>query len=296
MITSPTFIEHFIPAEDGLMLYVRDYGSDNPVAANAPPVVCLAGLSRNSRDFHPLALHLSTSISPPRRVIAMDYRGRGLSERDPDSSHYNLAIEAADVVHICGKLGIEKADFIGTSRGGLILHLLGASHPMLLNRIVLNDIGPVIELAGLLHIRDYLTGPKLFSTWDEVSDSLKTVHGAAFPALASGDWDEMAHALYRRQGDYIVADYDPALAETLKSLSADTPVADIWSLFDGLKPFPLLIIRGENSTILSIETAKDMMNRHPKAALFLAAGQGHAPLLHADGPREAITSFLKMRA
>lgn len=292
---NPTFIEHFIPANDGLMLYARDYGSDNPATANAPPVVCLAGLSRNSRDFHPLAVHLSSSSPAPRRVIAVDYRGRGFSERDPDSSRYQLTVEAADVVHVCATLGIDKADFIGTSRGGLILHLLAASHPALLNRVILNDIGPVIELAGLLHIRDYLANPKQFSTWGEVSSSLKEVHGPAFPVLTRDDWDEMAHALYRQHGDHIVADYDPALAEPLKALTMDTPLADIWPLFEGLKPFPLLLIRGENSTILSSETAQEMINRHPNAALFSAAGQGHAPLLHVEGAREAIEGFLEMR-
>ena len=287
------FTEHFIAADDGLVLYARDYGGDNPIASRQLPLVCLAGLSRNSRDFHQLALHLSSHASSPRRVVAVDYRGRGLSDRDPDSSHYQLPVEANDVVRVCSALGVEKADFIGTSRGGLILHLLATSHPALLNRVVLNDIGPVIELAGLLHIRGYLSDPPRFRQWKDVAGHLKTLFGATFPALSQQDWNGMAEALYRMPGADITADYDPALADALKDLTPGVVLPDIWPLFEGLKPFPLLIIKGENSTILSSETAAEMIKRHPDARGFLAKDQGHAPLLHLDGPREALDRFFQ---
>jgi pimeloyl-ACP methyl ester carboxylesterase len=291
-LAQPVFTEHFIPAEDGLMLYARDYNSADLSAAGLPTVVCLAGLSRNSRDFHRFAVSLSSNGPHARRVVAIDYRGRGLSERDPDSSHYQLPVEAADVAHICAALGIGKADFIGTSRGGLILHLLAASNPTLLNRVVLNDIGPVIELTGLLNIRDYLSSHRQFDDWEDISLYLAHLHGAAFPALSRQDWDEMAQALYRRQGDAIVADFDPALVNGFKDLTLETQLADLWALFEGLKPFPLLILRGENSGLLTMETALEMAHRHPDATLLEVEGQGHAPLLHFSGPRQAIERFL----
>jgi pimeloyl-ACP methyl ester carboxylesterase len=286
------FTENFVTTEDGLSLYVRDYGNDRPGVQTRLPVVCLAGLSRNSRDFHELAIHLSRRTLQPRRVITLDYRGRGRSDWDRDSGRYQLPVEAQDVVAICTTLNVDKADFIGTSRGGLILHLLAVSNPTLLNSVVLNDIGPVIELSGLLRIRDYLTATNHVLEWNDAVEHLKHLHGAAFPALKGDDWATMAHAIYRQNGREIVPDYDPALAGTLRDLKADTPFPDLWPLFDRLTTVPLLVIRGERSTILSEDTVKEMIHRHPNAKSVIAKGQGHAPLLHLEEPMQAIEQFL----
>jgi len=154
------FLARTIAAEDGLKLYVRDYACSEATAHNRPPVFCLPGLTRNSRDFHQLALLLSQGSLGPHRVITLDARGRGLSERDPDKSHYNLAVEAQDVLTVCAALDISQAIFIGTSRGGLVLHILAASRPDILKAVILNDIGPVLEKTGLADIRDYKSRPE----------------------------------------------------------------------------------------------------------------------------------------
>jgi len=275
-----SFEGRYFSAGDGLQLYARDYGHDDPRTQQSLPVVCLPGLSRNSRDFHLLATQLSTHPEKPRRVVALDYRGRGFSAWDPDKSHYQLPVEAQDVLTACAVLDISQAIFIGTSRGGLILHLLAAMRPALLRGVVLNDIGPVIEVAGLLLIRQYLEAQPRLHTWEEAIENLRRVHGASFPALDSSDWKDMAEAIFRLKDEAIGADFDPALIEPLRSVDANTPIADLWPLYEGLKSVPLMTIRGENSTILSPATFAEMAERHPGMKSVTAQGQGHAPLLH----------------
>ncbi len=290
--TNGSFTERFFPASDGLQLYAREYGHDNLQAKATLPIVCLAGLSRNSRDFHLLAEQLSTHPQKPRRVVALDYRGRGFSAWDPDKSHYQLAVEAEDVLTACAVLDVAQAIFIGTSRGGLILHLLAAMRPALLRGVILNDIGPVVETTGLMLIRQYLEAQPVLHSWKEAAESLKGVHGASFPALDEVDWDDMAKAIFREKHGMIVADFDPALVEPLKSINENSPMADLWTLYEGLKPVHLMTIRGENSAILSPATFAEMAKRHPQMRLVTAIGQGHAPLLHRPDLFAEIRGFI----
>ncbi|WP_428428045.1 alpha/beta fold hydrolase [Pararhizobium sp.] len=290
--TKTSFREYRFSASDGLQLYARDYGHDDLRTAAALPVVCLPGLSRNSRDFHLLATALSTHPEMPRRVIALDYRGRGFSDWDTDKSRYQLPVEAEDALTACANLDITRAIFIGTSRGGLILHLLASMRASLLAAVVLNDIGPVIEITGLLQIRQYLEAQQSLQSWEEAVENLKRVHGAAFPALEEVDWRDMADAIYRQKNGMIVADFDPALIEPLKSMNADTAVPDLWALYQGFQAIPLMVIRGENSSILSQATFAEMGQRHPGMRSVTAAGQGHAPLLHRPDMFAEITAFI----
>ncbi|HTO32249.1 MAG TPA: alpha/beta hydrolase [Pararhizobium sp.] len=275
------FEERFFTASDGLRLYARDYGHADD--RKDLPIVCLPGLSRNSRDFHRLALQLSTQAERPRRVVTFDYRGRGRSEWDADTGRYALSVEADDVLTGCAALDVQQAIFIGTSRGGLITHLLAAMRPAILRGVILNDIGPVIEIAGLLQIRLYLEARPVLHSWEDAVDNLQRVHGPAFPALDPSDWTDMAHAIFTEKDGMIVADFDPSLIEPLRSLDENAQIPDIWSLYEGLKPIPLMTIRGENSPILSEATFIEMKARHPGMKTVTAAGQGHAPLLH--GPK-----------
>ena len=152
--------------------------------------------------------------------------------------------------------------------------------PALLAAAVLNDIGPVIETAGLLQIRHYLEAQQVLKSWEEAAESLKRVHGAAFPALDDMDWTDMAEAIFRQTNGMIVADFDPALIEPLRSLDKDTQIPDLWELYEGFQAIPLMVVRGENSSILSQATLTEMGQRHPDIKSVTAVGQGHAPLLH----------------
>lgn len=285
--TATAFNDHFIQAKDGLKIFVRDF------AANiaGPPVICLPGLTRNHRDFTQIALLLSQG-SVPRRVLCLDLRGRGLSDRDADPSHYNVLTEMDDVVTVMDALQISVADFIGTSRGGLILHFMAAMHANRIRRVVLNDIGPVLEKQGLIQIKDYLSrddGPR---RWEDCAAYLQKVHGASFPTLPPEEWEAMAMALYRDENGVPVADYDHAIAAQISGIDFNQPIPDLWAQYQALVQFPLLIVRGENSALLSKSCCDMMVERNSSAQCMTAADQGHAPLLHIQPIPDAIMGFL----
>jgi pimeloyl-ACP methyl ester carboxylesterase len=286
------FVVRTISAPDGLRLHTRDYGRDDSATSSLPPVVCLPGLTRNSRDFHQLALLLSRDPIAPRRVITLDARGRGLSAWDDDKSHYNLAVEAQDVLATCAALDILKAIFIGTSRGGLVLHLLAASHSDILKAVILNDIGPVLEKEGLGDIRDYLNRDRKPVDWNEAVEILQENHGCAFTTLTEDDWRDMARAIYTCTDGKIVADFDPAIATQMKSLDLEAPLPDLWPQFEAFQSIPLMVIRGENSKLLTTATIEEMARRHPGMTAKIAVGQGHAPILHLGDIPVAIQHFL----
>lgn len=289
MSSDQGFSDFFYAAPDGLKLHARIYGE---TASGRWPVVCLPGLTRNSRDFHALALHLSTRAKNPRKVIAFDYRGRGQSAHGPDVSTYNVGIEAGDVLAGLAALGIEDAAFIGTSRGGLIIHVLGAMRPSVLKAIVLNDIGPVIEAAGLAHIRSYVERAPKPKTHAEAISAQRSVHGSDFPALIDADWDRMVRALYRQTDAGLMPDFDPKLADTLANLDLTQPLPSLWPQFEALATIPMLAIRGANSKLLSAGTVDQMRKRHPDIETITVAGQGHAPFLETGGLPDSIAAFL----
>jgi pimeloyl-ACP methyl ester carboxylesterase len=281
--------DFFYAAPDGLRLHARIYGEAN---GGVWPVVCLPGLTRNARDFHELALYLSSRANRPRKVVAFDYRGRGRSDHDPDIGHYNVGVEASDVLAGLADLDIEQAAFVGTSRGGLIVHVLGALKPAVLKAIVLNDIGPVIEAEGLAHIRSYLDRAPKPKTFDEALESQRRVHGAGFPALTDADWGRMVRAICRDTGSGWVPDFDPALVDTLAGIDFTKPLPDLWPQFDALAAIPMLAIRGGNSRLLSAATLQEMQKRHAGMETITVDGQGHAPFLETGGLPEAIAAFL----
>ncbi|MBN9550999.1 MAG: alpha/beta hydrolase [Alphaproteobacteria bacterium] len=283
------FSDFFYASQDGLRLHARVYGGAD---AAGWPVVCLPGLTRNARDFHEFALHLSSEAPQPRRVVAFDYRGRGQSDYDPDSSHYNVGVEAGDVLAGLAALGIEQAAFIGTSRGGLIIHVLGALKPAMLKAIVLNDIGPVIDVEGLAHIRNYLDPAPKPKTFAEAVEAQRRVHGTDFPTLTDADWARMVAAICRETEAGWVPDFDPALVETLAGVDFSKPLPDFWAQFDALAAIPLLAIRGANSKLLSVATLGEMRGRHPGMESITVEGQGHAPFLETGGLPGKIAAFL----
>ncbi|MFS8115907.1 alpha/beta hydrolase [Rhizobium jaguaris] len=286
------FVVRTISAPDGLRLYARDYSGGNSATSNLPPIVCLPGLTRNSRDFHQLALLLSRDSIAPRRVITLDARGRGSSAWDDDKSHYNLVVEAQDVLATCAALDIPKAIFIGTSRGGLVLHMLAASQPDILKAVILNDIGPVLEKEGLVDIRDYLNRGRKPTDWSEAVEILQENHGRSFTALTEDDWRDVARAIYTITDGKVVADFDPAIPAQMESLDFEAPLPDLWPQFDAFQNIPLMVIRGENSKLLTTATLEEMGRRHPGMTAKIAVGQGHAPILHLWDIPAAIQHFL----
>ncbi|MCB1418092.1 MAG: alpha/beta hydrolase [Notoacmeibacter sp.] len=277
------FTEHAFSAADGLKLYARVYGEDGHAAL---PAICLPGLTRNSRDFHELALALSSDPKSPRKVICFDFRGRGRSAHDPDWKNYNVITEANDVLAGLAALGVSHGIFIGTSRGGLVMHVLGGMRPGVMKAGILNDVGPVIEGDGLTQIRSYLERAPKPATWDDARKIQSAVLAEPFPALSEADIDRMTRAIYRDENGKPVPDYDPNLLKTLTSVDLSKPLPELWPQFVGLTAMPLMAIRGANSRLLSEQTVDKMRDFCPALEVITVAGQGHAPLLETgDLPR-----------
>ncbi|WP_291002417.1 alpha/beta hydrolase [Hoeflea sp.] len=281
----------YFSASDGLKLHAADYGRHDPATRGRLPVVCLPGLTRNTRDFHDLALILSRDEKAPRRVVSFDYRGRGRSGWDKDPSRYTIVVEAEDLLSGMAALGLEHAIFIGTSRGGLIMHVLAATRPGIMAAGVLNDIGPVIEGAGLAQIKAYLSRTPRPKTWDDAAQILAEAHSKSFSALTEADWADFARAIYVEKAGKLVPDYDPALLDGLKGVDLNTPLPTLWPQFEGLGGMPLMALRGEHSTLLSEKTLTDMKARVPSLQTVTIPGHGHAPILHLSGIPQILRDF-----
>ncbi len=289
--TVEAYAECYVSSGDGLRLFARDYG---PRAASALPVVCLPGLARTSADFHDLALALSQDEERPRRVLALDYRGRGRSDHDRDWRNYEIKRELDDVLQVLTAAGVHEAAFVGTSRGGLITMAIAAARPALIRGAVLNDIGPVIEAKGLVRIRGYvgkLPQPKDFP---QAAEILRHLLSAQFPSLSPEEWLHFARATWREADGRLVLAYDPALMKTMEAVDLEAPLPPLWHLFEGLKRVPVLVLRGANSDILSAETLAAMAKAHPRLTAVTVPGQGHAPLLTGQDLIERIKRFIAM--
>ena len=281
----------YFSASDGLKLHAADYGRHDTATGGRLPVVCLPGLTRNTRDFHDLAMILSRDDKAPRRVVSFDYRGRGRSAWDKDSARYTIVIEAEDVLSGMAALGLEHAIFIGTSRGGLIMHALAAMRPGVMAAGVLNDIGPVIEGAGLAQIKAYLSRTPRPASWDDAARILAEAHSKSFSALSDADWADFARAIYIEKAGKLTPDYDPALLDGLKGVDLATPLPTLWPQFEGLGRMPLMALRGEHSALLSPQTLIEMKARVPALEAVTVPGHGHAPILHLSGIPQILREF-----
>ena len=283
-MTTPTPISRFFTSKDGLRLHMKDWGAASP----ALPVVCLPGLSRTAADFDTLAARLS----PTRRVVALDYRGRGLSDRDPDWKHYDLFVENIDILTVLEASGIEAAIFVGTSRGGLHTMLLTGTRPQLLRAVVLNDIGPVLEVEGLRRIQSYVGKLPRPNSWAGAVEIAKGIMGAHFTGLSEADWEAYARQTFEETQAGFSPRYDAAIMKAFAQMDLDKPIPALWPQFEALAPVPVLAIRGENSDLLSPQTLAEMARRHPHFKAMTVPGQGHAPLLRDEPTLATIEAFI----
>jgi pimeloyl-ACP methyl ester carboxylesterase len=285
----PGFTSHFIATQDGLKLFVRSYGTPG---SNHLPVFCLHGLARTSADFHPLAVALSGDAANPRQVFALDYRGRGRSDYDPNPANYNVGVELNDVLTVLSALDIGPAVFIGTSRGGILTMLLASVRPDVLAGAVLNDIGPVIEPQGLMRIKGYVGNLSQPASFEEAAEMLRRLFGAQFTSLTADDWRAFAQRTFAARDGKLVASYDPALAQGLAALDIDELQPPLWPQFDALASVPVMVVRGENSDLLSPNTVAAMRQRRPDLQVVEVPGQGHAPFLMEDDMIARIGQFI----
>ena len=270
-----------IALHDGLVMRFRDYAGGELAR---PPLLCLHGLTRNSTDFAELA----GRYSPRFRVIAPDFRGRGLSDYDPQPARYNPLTYANDVVHLLDEIAIDRAIFVGTSLGGLVTMAMTAIAPGRIAGAILNDIGPELSQAGLVRIMSYVGKDVRFTSWDEAADAIAGNHGRL---PAGHDWHAMARRLCREEAGEISYDYDMAIAVPFTA-GGPTPKVDMWPLFVALAEKPLLVVRGENSDLLSREAMDNMKQAAPTARFSEVRGVGHAPSLSEPDAAAAIEAFL----
>jgi pimeloyl-ACP methyl ester carboxylesterase len=279
----------FVSAPDGLRLHVRDYGLP---AKSTVPVVCLPGLTRTTADFEELAPALAYA-KLPRRVIAIDSRGRGQSAYDSDPKHYNLAIELADVVAVLTALQIGPAVFVGSSRGGILTMLLAVAQPGAIAGAVLHDIGPGIEAAGVARIKSYVGTLPRPRNFPEGAEILRQLFEAQFPKLPPEQWFGAARRTWKTDHGTLVPTYDVRLASTLAEFDVDRPMPPLWNEFDALARVPILVIRGANSDILSADTVNAMHARQPGLESIEVPDQGHVPLLEGAELLRRIAAFIE---
>lgn len=267
---------------DGLSLHYEDEGT-------GAPVLCLAGLTRNSADFQFLLPHLAGY-----RVIRLDYRGRGQSDHAPDPMSYNILREAQDAVELLDHLGLGRTALIGTSRGGLVGMAIAHTHPGRLSGVVLNDIGPEVAAEGLERIMDYVGREPELPDLDTAADALKHVHEAAFPGVPRARWRAQAEAMFaERPGGGLALRYDARLREALIGQAGTGEAPDLWLLFDALRPLPLAAIRGANSDLLGAQTLAAMQARHPGLIAATVPDRGHVPFLDEPEALAAIRALLE---
>ncbi|WP_298820187.1 alpha/beta hydrolase [uncultured Roseibium sp.] len=285
--------EFFWKSPDGLTLAGREWPptpNANEMHKAPIPVLCLPSLSRNTRDFNEISNFLQRK---GHRVIALDYRGRGQSDWDPDWQNYALPIEEKDIDAAIDHLKLKRFALFGTSRGGLHALVLGLRYPAdRMAAVIFNDVGPHIEMRAIHRIAATLGHNMTSATLDGIADVLARTLGPQFPVFGKEDWLKMAAQLASERNGEFVMDYDPALARQFASLDDAAPVPDLWPLYENLSDRPVLILRGEHSDLLSTETCKRMLDVHPNSQLKTINGQGHAPVLWEPDTHETVSEFL----
>lgn len=289
-LTPPlAFAERRWTSADGLSLYARDYA-----AAAGPaklPVIAIHGLTRNSADFETIAPMIAQS---GRRVLALDIRGRGQSDRAPDPMTYQPLTYAQDVLALMTDLGVERAVFLGTSMGGLITMALAAIRSKVIAATIINDVGPEVAKEGLARIAAYAGQPVEIGNWADAAAYAKRLNEVALPHYTDADWAAFARRTFRIGTEGTpVPDYDPDIMAPIRAAGAKALVPNLWPMFSRLaKGRPVLLVRGATSDLLSPEIAAKMTRRAPKMDVVEVPGVGHAPMLDEAEAKAAIFPFL----
>jgi pimeloyl-ACP methyl ester carboxylesterase len=277
------YADGYFTVSDGLRLHYRDYAG----SSDRPPLLCLPGLTRNTRDYAAFA----ERYSPGHRVLALEFRGRGQSDYDPQPERYNPLTYAGDTLQLLDHLGVERAIFVGTSLGGLVTMAVAVMAPQRIAGAILNDVGPDLTQEGLDRIRSYLGKDTRFASWEEAGDLLARNNKNLPEHYTRHDWVDMAKRVCREENGEIRFDYDMAIVKPFETSGA-TPNIDMWPLFAALAQKPLLVVHGEKSDLLSAEAAAKMQAAAPDARFAMVHGVGHAPELTEPEAVAAIDAFL----
>jgi len=275
-------------SRDGLSLFARDYAGGSGQARL--PLVCLHGLTRNSKDFEEVAPRLAAA---GRRVLVPDIRGRGRSDRDPDPRNYRPSTYARDVLALLDRLGIARAVFIGTSMGGIITMAIAALRRRAIAAAVLNDVGPEIGRGGIERILSYAGKSAGVGDWREAADYVRRINAVAFPCNSDSDWAAFARRTFREEGGRPVLDYDPAIMAPLSKGPPKTRSLAASLLFRRLaRSRPTLLVRGALSDLVTRDIADRMKRSAPGMKVAVVPEVGHAPMLTEPEAASAIDEFL----
>lgn len=274
-------VTHRIAAGDGLRLFVRDHapGADGPV------LLCLPGLTRNGKDFADFAAR----YAGPRRVVTIDYRGRGESAWDPDWRDYTGPVYVDDIGHVLIALGIHRVVAVGTSLGGLLAMGMAVARPACLAGAVLNDIGPEFTAGSIAHILDYVENPPVHDDWDAAARALQRTF-PDLPAEKPEEWLRLARNTYRPDADgRLIADWDPAIAKPARHARS---LPNHWPLFGAMRKLPVLALRGAQSRVLTAYTLSRMQQVKPDLVAVTVPEVGHPPSMNEPEAVAALDGFL----
>jgi len=275
----------FFASGDGLQLFYRDFA---PLTQRPKlPVLCLPGLTRNSRDF----THVAERVRQDRRVLCADLRGRGRSQHDPVWQNYHPGTYLTDIGLLLQDAGVTRCVLLGTSLGGILSMLLVATNPRLAAGVILNDVGPEVAPEGLARIAAYVGRHAPPASWEEAVATVRATYGVAMPGLTHDQWVAHAKRSYSDVGGVPRLDMDPMIGEAIRSApSAAAP--DLWPLFAALRPVPTLALRGATSDILAVATFDRMLREKPDLVRVEVPQRGHTPMLDEPVSVAAIDEFL----
>ena len=266
--TQQRWQDKYWTSSDGLKLHYRDYAGPS----DRPPLLMLHGLTRNSRDFEEVAERYAGDW----RVITVDFRGRGKSQYDPDPANYQVPVYARDVLQLLDELAIERAVFIATSLGGLVTMVIAIQAAHRIAGVMLNDVGPELDLTGIDRIKTYVGKPALFSDWADAAEKLHARLADVSPGYSRADWETFARRCCRETERGVEFDYDMAIAEPFKAANSEEPV-DIWPFYRALAGRPVLVLRGANSDLLTEAALNRMASEIPDVEVVTVPNVGHAP-------------------
>jgi len=276
--------DRWFESAEGLRLYYRDYAAAIP---GRLPLLCLPGLTRDSRDFSDLALRLQ----PRRRVLSADLRGRGRSQHDPDWRNYHSGTYLADLDRLLADAGVERCVFLGTSLGGILTMLMSATQPQRVAGAILNDIGPELDPAGLIRIASYVGCQPPVQSWEDATALVRATYEVTLPGLTDAQWADFTRRSYTDVEGVPRLDMDPNIGEALRATPA-TAAPDLWAAFAALTDVPTLVLRGDMSDLLAPGTLERMQALKPDLVRVEVANRGHVPLLDEPEAVAAIDAFL----
>jgi len=280
----PSSHDHYF-SRDGLKLYYREYEGD----PEKLPVLCLPGLTRNSKDFESLAMH----IAPRRSVITPDQRGRGKSQYDPTWLNYHPGTYVEDMWTLLHHLSIERVIVIGTSLGGVMAMLMASMRPQAIGGVVLNDIGPELDPAGTRRIQSYVGKLPPATSWDDAVAQMKLMFSASLPDFTEERWRRFAATSFTEDENGIPRlASDPKIGELTRAV-APGAAPTIWPAFAAMKDIPVLAIRGALSDLLSEATFERMQREKPDLVRVTIPNRGHTPMLDEPDSVAAVDTFLQ---